>query len=43
MLQLHRKDPKYETSINEIVNNLTQLLGSQSLDLSVGGFAKILD
>ena len=38
MLQLHRKDPKYETSINEIVNNLTQLLGSHNhLNSSAGG------
>jgi hypothetical protein len=30
MLQLHLKDPKYETTITEIVNNLTQLLGSHN-------------
>ncbi|SRR6266496_915458 len=30
MLQLHLKEPKNETTITEIVNNLTQLLGSHN-------------
>ena len=30
MLQLHMRDPKNETAITEIVNNLTQLLGSHN-------------
>lgn len=30
MLQLHLKDPKHERAVTEIVNNLTQLLGSHN-------------
>ena len=30
LLQLHLKDPKHETTVTEIVNNLTQLLGSHN-------------
>jgi hypothetical protein len=30
MLQFHLSEPKYETQINEIVNNLTQLLYSHN-------------